>query len=435
MNICLCLSWYFPDSIGGTETYVHSLALFLKGQGHLVNVLKPGSKNEQPYFYENIKVHSFYPGKHFSKQMYLGLESPDVSDFEAKLRELLPDVVHFHSLTGPAGITIFHVEKAKLIAPKIFFTFHLPHLTCATSTFKYLKNYDCDGVAGPDKCAVCLFTHRGWPVPAAKVLGDFSNLLNDSKIKVLGHTRFFSRLGSAESISLRKEQLEQLSNTCDKLICLSSWFYEVLKKNTVKIEKVVLIEQGLPMNSTEFISRKKESTIPSIPVRLVYLGRLDPIKGLSLLLSVINEFHNNEYLLDLYGPVANKYLQQLKPYFAKKNIRYKGLLSRNEVLPALSEYDAVIVPSLVTEMAPLVLQEAFAAGTPAIASDVAGNAAFVRPGLNGWLFKTGDKESLKELLSRLLKNQKELTAFSGNLSFVRTMKNIGREHLELYVTS
>jgi glycosyltransferase involved in cell wall biosynthesis len=251
---------------------------------------------------------------------------------------------------------------------------------------------------------------------------------------VLGHNPVLTRLGSAEWIGLRKGQLKHLSEICDKLVCLSSWFYEVLEKNKVNVDKLAFIEQGLLLNETQFIAKTKPPLTEADPVRLVFLGRLDPIKGLDLLLSVITGLNDKEIFLDLYGPVEENYLQELQPWLDKKNITYKGLLKRNEVLPTLSIYDAIIVPSMVTEMAPLVLQEAFAAGIPAIASDVAGNAACVRDNVNGWLFKSGNKDSLKRVLTSLLHNKSEFAKIGNSLSAVRTMKNIGNEHLNLYVS-
>lgn len=433
MHVCFCVSWYFPQSIGGTETYVHTLALFLQRQCHRVTVLKPG-KNEESYTYEGVEVESFFPGSVFSKRMYLGLQCPDLKDFEKKLKSLRPDVIHFHSLTGPAGISIFHVNKARELVRKVYFTFHLPHLTCATSTFKYLKKYDCDGVAEQQKCAACLFAHSGWPIPAAKLLGGFSNLLSEGNVRVLGHNAIMTRLGGSEWVTLRKTQLERLTYLCDKLICLSSWFHQVLKKNGVATEKIAFIEQGLFMKEQGVISKEKAPTKPSGPVRLVFLGRIDPIKGLPLLLSVIEEFTAEDLILDLYGPVEPKYLAQIKRHFEKRNLTYKGVLKREEILSTLSNYDAIVVPSTVTEMAPLVLQEAFAAGIPAIASNVAGNADFVKPGVNGWLFKSGSEVSLKEILLWLLKHKSELVTATTRMQPVRTIKNIGNEHLDLYLS-
>ena len=130
-------------------------------------------------------------------------------------------------------------------------------------------------------------------------------------------------------------------------------------------------------------------------IKLVFLGRLNPIKGLALLLSVMQKFEETDFTLDLYGPADKSYLLQIQPFLTRRNICYKGMLPHDEVLQTLSQYDAMIAPSLVTEMAPLVLQEAFAAGIPAIASDVPGNAAFIKPGINGWLFESGSEESLR----------------------------------------
>lgn len=432
MKICFCVSWYFPASVGGTETYVNALAVFLKARGHTIIILKPGEKDQPAYSYSDIEVMHFYPGKDFSKKMYLGLQPPGLMDFEEKLAGIKPDVVHFHSLTGPSGITVFHVQKARLFTSRVYFTFHLPHLTCATSTFRYLKKHVCQGVADPQMCSACVLVHKGWPEPAAKVAAAISNTLEKSHISVLGNNPVLTALGSAEWIGVRKRQLRQLTEWCDRVICLSSWFYQVLLKNGVPSEKIALIEQGLLMNVENLVAKSRRPVAALHPIRLVFLGRLHPIKGLPLLLSVIQQFNETEYLLDLYGPLEEDYREQLAAVINKKNIHYKGMLPHASVLTVLAQYDAMIVPSTVTEMAPLVLQEAFAAGIPAIASDVEGNAAFVKPGINGWLFKSGSRESLRETLDWLLDHREQLDDIGETISVVRNINDIGQEHLQLY---
>ena len=236
---------------------MQSLAIFYKRQGHTVYVLKPGQKDEPDYSYNGIDVCSYYPGNHFSKAMYFGLEPPELADFRKKLEQLKPELVHFHSLSGPTGITLFHIQLARKYGARVFFTFHLPHLTCATSTFKYLQKQDCDGVVEPQKCAVCTLQQNGWPVAAAKVTGAFSNLLYRNNVKLLGNNPVLTRLGTSEWINLRKDQLALLGKTCDKVICLASWFYDVLIKNGVPTSKVAFIEQGLVINKFCIYTQKK----------------------------------------------------------------------------------------------------------------------------------------------------------------------------------
>lgn len=63
----------------------------------------------------------------------------------------------------------------------------------------------------------------------------------------------------------------------------------------------------------------------------------------------------------------------------------------------LAEIDLLVVPSF-DEPFGLVILEAWAAGVPVLASDSGGPRDLIRPGVNGWLFPTGDAAALASAL-------------------------------------
>jgi glycosyltransferase involved in cell wall biosynthesis len=67
----------------------------------------------------------------------------------------------------------------------------------------------------------------------------------------------------------------------------------------------------------------------------------------------------------------------------------------------LSEIDLLAVPSD-HEPYSMILQEALAAGVPVIAADSGGPSDVVRPGENGWLFRTGDPSDLARVIRERL---------------------------------
>ena len=60
----------------------------------------------------------------------------------------------------------------------------------------------------------------------------------------------------------------------------------------------------------------------------------------------------------------------------------------------MADYDLLCVPSLSSEMSPLVIQEAFAAGIPVLASRGYGNIEQIRHGENGLVFNFNSADSL-----------------------------------------
>ena len=67
----------------------------------------------------------------------------------------------------------------------------------------------------------------------------------------------------------------------------------------------------------------------------------------------------------------------------------------------LEQADVLCAPSLGGESFGMVLTEAFAAGTPVVASDIAGYRDVVRDGVDGVLVPRGDAQALAEALRDL----------------------------------
>lgn len=80
------------------------------------------------------------------------------------------------------------------------------------------------------------------------------------------------------------------------------------------------------------------------------------------------------------------------------------------------------------------IQEAFAAGIPVIASDVYGNAEQVKDGENGFLFKFMDEDSLKSVVKRIIMNPAILDKMNVNVSKIKSkgFADIAAEYVQIY---
>ncbi|MES1226474.1 MAG: glycosyltransferase, partial [Bacteroidota bacterium] len=118
----------------------------------------------------------------------------------------------------------------------------------------------------------------------------------------------------------------------------------------------------------------------------------------------------------------------------KKNIHWKGELPNEDVVKTMQQYDALCLCSTFSEMSPLVIREAFAAGIPVIASDVYGNAEQIEHGKNGLLFQFKNTASLKRQLLHCINDPAMLENMKMNIMQPRDFSEAGAEYYNLYQT-
>jgi glycosyltransferase involved in cell wall biosynthesis len=125
----------------------------------------------------------------------------------------------------------------------------------------------------------------------------------------------------------------------------------------------------------------------------LYLGRLEPVKGVTALLRAWEVMTDPPKLVILGdGSLRDTVERSAASHPA---IDYRGWADQCTVRAELAAARFLILPSEWYEAGvPVAAVQAFAAGTPIIASDVGNFSEVIRPGVNGFLFRCGDHESL-----------------------------------------
>ena len=98
----------------------------------------------------------------------------------------------------------------------------------------------------------------------------------------------------------------------------------------------------------------------------------------------------------------------------------------------MHQYHALCLCSTFSEMSPLVIQEAFAAGIPVIASHVYGNAEQIQHGVNGLLFKFNNVQSLHEQIQLCIDNPVLLDGLRHNIKPPKSFSNVAAAYKDLY---
>ena len=141
----------------------------------------------------------------------------------------------------------------------------------------------------------------------------------------------------------------------------------------------------------------RDPTDPEL--RLLFVGQAVERKGLSVLLRAFEALRAQvPATLTLIGAAPEDVTQVLED---PRGVRALGRVDDTTKLRELRRADALCAPSLGGESFGMVLTEAFAAGTPVVASDIAGYRDVVRHGTDGLLVGRGDATALAETLRDL----------------------------------
>ncbi|MEK6277070.1 MAG: glycosyltransferase [Actinomycetota bacterium] len=136
-------------------------------------------------------------------------------------------------------------------------------------------------------------------------------------------------------------------------------------------------------------------------LRLLFVGRSEERKGLPVLLTALGGLVEHvPCRLTVIGAEGEEVLRYLADPELAEHIETRGRVSESELWWALHEADVLCAPSLSGESFGMVLTEAFAAGTPVIASEIAGYSDVVTDGVDGVLVPPADPQRLAEELQR-----------------------------------
>jgi glycosyltransferase involved in cell wall biosynthesis len=120
------------------------------------------------------------------------------------------------------------------------------------------------------------------------------------------------------------------------------------------------------------------------PLRLGYLGRLDPLKGVDYLLRTLSgDLAHRSWTLILGGRGEPAYEQRLRALYTDPRIRFLGFVQAAEFL---SQVDVLVVPSLLQEPFGRVLIEAYGHGVTVIGARRGGIPEVIEDGQTGLIF-------------------------------------------------
>lgn len=306
MRIAVVHSFYRSDQPSGENAIVLEQIEGLRAAGH--DVLLVARHSDEEARHRGYRIRS-------AIQVATG-SGPDPS---ADIAAFSPDVVHFHNLFPNFGRTWVRRLTVPMVA-----TLHNFRAVCA------------NGLLFRDG-HVCFDCPRGNAVAAIR-----HRCYRDSFVATLPLA-----IQTARGVSA-----DPMFEAASALICLSQPARSIFEGFGAPAETLTVVPNGIV-----------DPGLVAAPVgngRWLYAGRLSEEKGaLELVRSWPADLE-----LDVVG--AGPQLPAHRA-IAGPNIRYLGVLKRDDLLSSMAHYDGLVFPSACLEMQPTVVIEAMAMGLPVVA--------------------------------------------------------------------
>jgi glycosyltransferase involved in cell wall biosynthesis len=205
----------------------------------------------------------------------------------------------------------------------------------------------------------------------------------------------------------------------------------------------MMMKAGFPENRLRFIPTfvNHETFKPDAECRkgdyLIYLGRLAPEKGISILIEAVALLKKNRpdlpLNLKLVGAGEDAYAAKLKRAVEDQGlqavVQFVGEVDVRSIPRLLSQALVSVVPSLWYENLPNAILESYACGTAVLASDSGSLTEYVMDGEVGYLFKRGDSASLANRLEYCLDNPEKLKEIGKKAREVAKQRFSIQQHL------
>ena len=440
MNILLLTSFFPPSHTAGTEKRTLGYASQLLNMGHEVQVICAGNWNTGSQYWNGIREDDYLGMK--VKRIDLNWEqAPDPNEYlyrnsiiaehvEKWAAEINPDVIHITSCytLSASVIEVINGLNIPMVLTLTDFWF-----ICPKHTLLRFDDTLCDGRTSNHECLDCLLAgnntyQRMRPLlntrlaaPWVEWVSRHPNIRNYRGLR-----------GMALDMGERKAYLQRMIAVPDAVVAPSSYLRNVFVNSGISRE-IRVITSGHDLSWLIPTTQKE----PTDVINFGFIGQIAPIKGVHVLLAAFKrDSLEKKAKLLIFGPddQESSYWDSIARSINgnDQSIFLQGGFPHGELGEVLSEIDVLVVPSVWHENNPRVIQEAFAAQIPVIASNVGGMSEFVKHEVNGLLFDRNNEIDLARQLSRVVNEPGLLQQLRDGIKPVKKIETEVEELLKLY---
>ena len=374
MKILLCNKFYYRR--GGDCIYTMNLEQLLKSHGHEVAIFSQQYPLNEPspwskYWPSEFKMK---PSLNMIDSLLRPFGYGSVRQrFKAILDDFQPDVVHLNNIHTQLSPILAEVAHERGI--RVIWTIHDTKFVCPC--------YSCmrDG----KWCEEC-FTEKKAVI----------------KHKCMPGGALGSYIGYKEAMKWTPARLQE---NVDAFICPSQFLADTLVKGGFSSEKLNIHSNFIDTNRISDTQQKRDNYY-------VYLGQLNPIKGIKTLCEVAATL---PYKLIVIG--SGTLENQLRTeYQQSKQIEFLGQLSWEAVKPLLANAKFMVLPSECSENNPISIIESLCLGTPVLGAKIGGIPELIKE-TNGMTFQSTDQKSLFDGINQMWRKQFDYQQISSDASY------------------
>jgi glycosyltransferase involved in cell wall biosynthesis len=245
--------------------------------------------------------------------------------------------------------------------------------------------------------------------PTAAIAGWWLKRWREAMIIMISHGDIFDRPPNSYDRYLTwfyKVMTPRAYKRADGIVAISPHMADTIRRYGITTDKVSLIPNGIDPREIGVVENEVSRGADYGPLRLLFVGRIEPIKGLDCLVAACEELDRRgiEFTLAIAGKGSSTYVDQLKQRIQRAGLQHRiewiGSVPREKLFSLYSQHQILVVPSI-NDPCPLVVLESMASGLPVVGSHVGGIPMMVEQGETGFTVPAEDPLALSNAISQL----------------------------------